>query len=116
MNDKYNFQVGESVIDIYGRKGIITDICNCSECNHRGFYEFVVKWNYKPNEEDWITDYDEKNGFPRLHKVGKRIFNSLDLEGASNAMREIEKQISELQEQKCYLANGINLIQSLNRL
>lgn len=116
MIDKYNFQVGERVLDIFGRKGTIIHTCHCSECERRGFYEFVVKWNYKPNEEDWFTDYDEKNGFSQIHKIGRRIFNPLDLEKALAGKKEIQEQINELQEQKRYLSKGIELIRALNRL
>lgn len=116
MTDKYNFQVGEKVIDVYGRKGTIVHTCHCEECEKRGFYEFVIKWYHAQDREDWVTCYDEKNGFTDLHKVGKRTFNPLNLEKATDERKVIEKQIAELQEQKRYLSNGINLIKAVNRL
>lgn len=116
MTDKYNFQVGEKVIDIYGRKGTIIHTCHCSECERRGFYEFVVKWDYKPDEEDWFTNYDKQRGFSQIHRIGKRVFNPLDLEKSLTAMKEIQEQIKELKEQKHYLSKGIKFIEALNRL
>lgn len=43
MIDKYNFQIGEKLIDIYGRRGVISYVCHCERCEERGFYEFIAK-------------------------------------------------------------------------
>lgn len=88
----YGFQEGEEVIDIYGRKGKITGVCHCSECEARGFYEPIVQWE---NEEyvDWITNCEERQGFPTIHRIGNRIFTLFDIEEAERRLKECQKEV-----------------------
>lgn len=92
----YNFQEGEEVIDTYGVKGIIVDVCKCEECEKRGFYEPIVKWENR-EELDWITCSEERQGFPFTHRIGNRIFTPFDRAGAENRLREYKEKIAELQ-------------------
>lgn len=96
----YGFEIGEEVIDIYGRKGEIVGVCDCDECKKRGFYEPVVKWRYKENE-DWITAYEEQQGFPRIHSIRDRIFNPFN-------EQELEERLKELKEKLDYLLYEMN--------
>lgn len=34
MIDKYNFQIGEKLIDIYGRRGVISYVCHCERARN----------------------------------------------------------------------------------
>lgn len=112
MIDKYNFQIGEKLIDIYGRRGVISYVSHCERCEERGFYEFIAKWDYDPDVQDWITCCQEQNGFPGIYKIGDRIFSPLNLKAALKDLDNMEKTINTLLQEKQILEQGIQFIRS----
>lgn len=73
---QYEFNIGDEVITSDGDKGVIIDICTCSECEKRGFYD--LKWQDEYGETDHITSYSRKNGFKYFYKIGKYRFGNLE--------------------------------------
>lgn len=84
--NEYEFKVGDEVITIDGERGEIVDICDCEECQKRGFLEPV--WENEDEMEEWITLGEAKCGFKNFYRIGKYRFNSFD---RSLVEREISK-------------------------
>lgn len=68
----FDIHIGDFVKTTGGKVGYITDICKCSECEKRGFYEPVVK--YLDNVEDDITYYEAMYGFMGYEQIGIHKF------------------------------------------
>ena len=82
------FYVGSIVIDVNDRIGYIKKICNCEKCNERGWFEPEICWIDNPNEYDFISDIEYKNGISkRFKRIGKHTFGK----EKSNVVKEIEK-------------------------
>lgn len=54
-----DINVGDFVMTVDNRIGFVSDICNCEECEKRGFYEPHVK--FMDGTEDWITKYQAEH-------------------------------------------------------
>lgn len=75
----YKFNVGDEVITIYGEKGKIVDICECEQCQDRGFCEPVWVEDIDDTQyEHYISNFEAKNGFRDYFKIGKYRFNSFN--------------------------------------
>lgn len=86
------FNIGDKIIDIYGKMGTITGICDCKKCLKRGFSEPIIE-----NEEMYITDTDYAEDFRRYYKIGNNLFpQHVDI---SNLKNIIQNKINEIE--KC---------------
>lgn len=72
MKPDININVGDKVISIYGKEGIVTEICKCSLCAERGWFEPVV--TFEDGQQEWINDYEANHGFTQWYQVGENIF------------------------------------------
>ena len=86
-NKMIDFRIGDYVETTDGLVGVIDDICTCSECEARGFYEPHIK--YINGEEDYITVYQAENIEKNFNRIGKYVF------------RKEEKENEELKEHDC---------------
>lgn len=100
----YKFKVGDEVITIKGVRGFIDRICECSECQRRGFYEPV--WSYHEGNElsgEWYEDYisatDAILGFPGYYKIGEYRFHDFDKAYILSQMASHEKEYQRLRKQ-----------------
>lgn len=73
---KYDFRVGDYVEDVTGRTGYINSICQCADCEARGFYEPHVI--YTDGDSDYITAYEYEKGFPSYKRIGQYEFAKKD--------------------------------------
>lgn len=81
---KYEFHVGDYVETVDGRVGYITDICKCSMCKKRGWYEPTIKYNDN-RETDFISPYEVER-IPKTYiRIGKYDFTK------SEQPKEIKK-------------------------
>lgn len=113
MIDKYNFKVGEEVIDTYGRKGTIIEVCHCEQCEARGFYEPIIEWEYCLTP-DMPSNLAEAKGFPSIHSIGNRIFNDYELDFAKSEILKYQDEIKACEEQIKYISQGIEFIEKEN--
>mgnify|MGYP004715373203 CR=1 FL=1 len=60
--------VGDFVTTVDNRTGFVSDICNCEECEKRGFYELHIK--YTDGSEDWITKHRADHLSDFYEKIG----------------------------------------------
>ena len=67
------FNKGDAVITVMGEKGTIIDICRCSKCEQRGFYEPMCVMN--DGSFDYITSEDALSGFDRFYRIGNHKFD-----------------------------------------
>ena len=110
MENKYKFNIGDEVITVDGRRGEITDICECERCQDRGFCEPV--WIDDDGDEIFITDCDLRSNFSIYHKIGNYYFapfekDSLnkDIEYCESLLtkyRRMLKTIEELEDEERY--------------
>lgn len=114
MTDKYNFQLGERVIKINGRIGEITHVCHCDRCEERGFYEIKIEYGRFGYEGDfdYIDNFDERDGFLEIHKIGNRVFNPLNLEVAEKEKERVQGEIDRLEKKMKDIQKGIDFITS----
>ena len=103
MNIKdYKFNVGDEVINIYGVKGKIIDICTCEKCEERGFYEPLWHANneYFDDTDYYITNYDAECGFQDYYKIGNYMFDhKFDRDGLMDAIKRQEEVLHRFNEQ-----------------
>ena len=67
-------KVGDLVIYADGKKGKVTEICECDECRSRGFCEPTVLC--EDYTIDDITIYDKENNFSRFFVIGKTLYGN----------------------------------------
>jgi hypothetical protein len=94
---KRTFKVGDLVIDHSGGIGKITNICNCSRCKERGFFEpsFI---NFDIDEDkERISCYDFDQNFKWYYKIGNEVFGEKPKkENILSIIKELEKKSSSL--------------------
>ena len=95
---KYDFKVGDKVITTTGETGVITDICTCSACFSRGFYEPMWTSN-EDGEYHYITLYDAETGFTDYYKIGEYRFNDFDEKAVLDEMHYLQRKIGRLCDQ-----------------
>lgn len=94
---RYTFRVGDNVITSDGQTGIITDICDCDRCKERGFYEPTVDFG---DYTDYIMISDKNNGFKSYYQIGDRVFGNLNEESVNKEIKECQKKLIQLYEQR----------------
>lgn len=102
---EYDFSVGDEVITSDGCVGVIENICDCSRCKERGFYEPKVKLT-KGVYDIYITNNDRDNGFSNFYKIGKYKFGNIDkesikrsIESETHYIEEASKRLEEYRNQ-----------------
>ena len=83
---RYVFKVGDKVIASDGLTGIVKEVCTCSECKRRGFYELTVEM--EDGSVDYVMVTDKKRGFDAYYSIGDRIFGNLDEAYVTNQMND----------------------------
>mgnify|MGYP003300833493 CR=1 FL=1 len=95
-NKKYDFKIGDEVITVNGEIGEIIDICTCSECERRGFYELTWKGvGENTHGVHWITEFDMLDNFRCFYKIGNYRFNDFDKESMMNTIKYYESILKE---------------------
>lgn len=94
----YKFKIGDDVITTDGVRGKIVDICDCSQCAGRGFYEPV--WIAEnDNNKEYITIGTAICGFPRYYQIGEYHFNDFDKSEVLHDIAGYEKELKRLRNQ-----------------
>lgn len=100
----YEFHVGDYVETTDGEVGYIVDICNCPDCEDRGFYEPLWR-KFNSNDTDYITCHEYFNGFKGYKRIGKYDF------------MEQNKKIEKLADSGWNISvSGDDLISAINEL
>lgn len=94
---QYEFNIGDEVITAHGERGVIIDICKCSECEKRGFYE--PEWRSEYGDTEYITSYSRKAGFRTYYKIGKYRFGNLEKGLVEHYIFQHEQTLSRLRNQ-----------------
>ena len=92
------FKVGDIVVTSDGRTGAIRSICYCDRCKERGFYEPKVEMDDGNTEYIMISDKDD--GFKSYYKIGDRVFGNLDDESVNKEIKECQKKLMQLYDQR----------------
>ena len=71
-NEKMVFHIGDFVQNREGTIGYISDICKCSECAKRGFFE--PKITYFDGHEDYISFYVKDHIKDFFIQIGANVF------------------------------------------
>ena len=107
----YNFKNGDVAIDIYGRKGVITNIELISD---NEVYKFRVSWDHYP-EGNWFIFNCPEEDLKIFHSIGETILNPYDVNKARKEKKLITKEIKKLKKQRKFLLDGIRMIEQLSR-
>ena len=94
---RYTFKVGDKVITAEGLTGVVKEVCTCSKCKRRGFYELTVEM--EDGSTDWVMRTDKERGFKSYYSIGDRIFGNLNEESVSKEIYECQKRMLQLYEQ-----------------
>ena len=93
----YRFKVGDEVITTEGVRGEITDICKCSSCQRRGFYE--PTWVDDDGYYEYITKWDAECSFKGYYKIGDYYFEHFDKGKVLRAIADYEDGLKKLKKQ-----------------
>lgn len=112
----YNFKNGDVVIDIYGRKGVITSIelYSSDGAQEQDQINFKVSWDYRPEGIYYTCDKDNR-GLELIHSIGETVLNPYDVNKARKEKKLITKEIKKLKKQRKFLLDGIRMVEQLNR-
>ena len=112
----YNFKNGDVVIDIYGRKGVITSIelYSSDGAQEQDQISLKVSWDYRPEGIYYVCDNDNR-GLELIHSIGEIILNPYDVNKARKEKKLITKEIKKLKKQRKFLLDGIRMIEQLSR-
>lgn len=107
---RYDFKIGDKVITTDGVTGKIVDICKCSRCEERGFYEPIwVADDDKEKHERYISIYLVEDGFMGFYQIGEYRFNDFD-------KAEILKDIADTEEYLKTLKNRLKVMEENERV
>ena len=95
MDNKYSFHVGDEVITHDGRVGKITSICTCERCEERGFYEPAVDFGEGFSFYNYITHWDNEDGYSKYYKIGDYTFGNLDIDSVESIIEHLEERLEE---------------------
>ena len=95
---RYVFKVGDKVIASDGLTGIVKEVCTCSECKRRGFYELTVEM--EDGSVDYVMVTDKKRGFDAYYSIGDRVFGNLDEKPVVKELEEIGERYNKLIKQQ----------------
>ena len=89
--EEIKFHIGDFVKDRDGRIGYIADICKCSECKKRGFFEPIVK--YMDNSVDYISNYQARHLSNNYKQIGAQCFDTIEKEIYNHDWHKISESI-----------------------
>lgn len=95
---EYKFKVGDEVITVDGERGEIVSICDCEECEKRGFHEPVWR-DWYDDDTSYITDIVAKGGFRRFYKIGVYRFNEFNRSWVEDRILTLEDKLAKLRGQ-----------------
>ena len=107
------FKVGDEVITSTGKIGKITNICNCDQCEERGFYEPTVETEI--GDVIYITDNDKRVNFRSFYKIGDHIYGNIDEDVLLDQIESANQQLVELREQITDYYVQLNVIRGLKK-
>lgn len=87
METKIEIKVGDKVIRSDGLAGNVVDICQCEQCELRGFFEPRVKY-----EDGYVGDisiFDAKNNFADYYLIGTTVL------GNKRPIEELDDRIAD---------------------
>lgn len=93
----YKFKVGDEVITTEGIRGEITDICKCTSCQRRGFYE--PTWVDDDGYYEYITNWDKECTFKGYYKIGDYYFEHFDKGEVLRKIASHERSLKKLKKQ-----------------
>ena len=64
---------GDLVMSVSGQRGIVAYICDCDQCQERGYLEPRIQW--EDGSGDYISQYDSEHGYPEFYRIGENVFN-----------------------------------------
>lgn len=105
------FKVGDEVITSTGQVGKITSICDCENCEERGFYEPVVET--EDGDRIYLTDNDKRVNFRSFYKIGDQVFGNIDEEALLYDIEHTQQQLTEFRERITNLYVQLNRVQEL---
>lgn len=105
------FKVGDEVITSTGKVGKITIICDCEDCEKRGFYEPVVETEI--GDVIYITDNDKRVNFRSFYKIGDQVFGNIDEDVLLDDIKSTQQQLTESRNKITNLYVQLNRIQEL---
>lgn len=113
---KYNgltcgFKVGDEVITSTGKVGKITSICDCENCEERGFYEPTVET--EDGDRIYLTDNDKRVNFRSFYKIGDQVFGNIDKGVLLDEIKSTQQQLTELRDKIANLYVQLNRVQEL---
>ena len=113
---KYNdltcgFKVGDEVITSIGQIGKITSICDCENCEERGFYEPTVET--EDGDIIYLTDNDKRVNFRSFYKIGDQVFGNIDEECILDDIKRKKAEINNNQKELIQLEAQLNVVQKL---
>lgn len=94
---QYEFNIGDDVITYDGECGVIIDICDCEDCERRGFHEPL--WRSEYGDREYITAYHLKDGFSTFYKIGRYCFGNLNKSMLEHYISSYEQTLSRLKQQ-----------------
>ena len=98
MDDRYKFTEGDVVITTSGEKGKIINICKCSQCERRGFYEPI--WVVEGiNERRYISIDDARSHFKGFYQIGEYRFDDFDRSTLLTDIASCEAELDRLKKQ-----------------
>lgn len=110
FDNKYEFKIGDEVIDVDGDHGRIIDICTCDQCKERGFYEPIWQSDVTDSEM-YISNFEAEHGFPSYYQIGKYKFGELDRESVIDSINYFKEQLARCERQLKFIEaieNGQN--------
>lgn len=86
-------RTGDKVITADGCVGRVTSICECEECEKRGFFEPTYEIKGDPDEH-YIMFGQYQRGFPDFYLIGKNFFgNKISTEEMARRIAEQRKVV-----------------------
>jgi hypothetical protein len=105
------FKVGDEVITSTGKVGKITSICDCENCEERGFYEPTVET--EDGDRIYLTNNDKRVNFRSFYKIGDQVFGNIDKDVLLDDIKSTQQQLTELRDKIAKLYVQLNRVQEL---
>ena len=110
--EEIKIKVGDKIITKRGLVGKVEYVCDCEECNARGFNEPFVVW--EDGSADYITVNQFNNNFKNFYLIGHTVIGNkateeeleeqitdcdIEIEGWKKRKKQLRKQLWRLREE-----------------